>query len=244
MTPSIWSATRSAPRAVRSKLSSTSVGTDGHDPLHAADRLRRCRLLLVHDQWWCGRDRGCGRPQSPPARRARCDHPGVGVEYYALANPSVLPTSTLDSYASDDFPSINFPSTNGNFATSGRNDDVGAVFISSSARRRHVRSSRSPDDGSRLYIGDEMIGTTMVSMRCRSVPARSLSHPASTPSVEFFERGPALSSAQAEYLQACHRAVSLVAGGRLPRRCDRGRLGGPRRPEPRSGQLRTVDRRW
>lgn len=119
--------------------------------------------------------------------------PGVGVEYYALANPSVLPDfSTLDSYASDDFPSINFPSTNGNFATSGRNDDVGAVFtgfVEVPAGGMYTFFTES-DDGSRLYIGDEMIvdndGLHAMQERSGEIALGAGKH---SIRVEFFERG-------------------------------------------------------
>jgi len=86
--------------------------------------------------------------------------PGVFVDYYVLQSPSVLPDfDLLTPYASDGFDLINFPSTNGEFATSGRADDVGAVFTGYAqvpTAGMYTFYTKS-DDGSRLYIGDSMV---------------------------------------------------------------------------------------
>ena len=119
--------------------------------------------------------------------------PGVGVDYYALNSPSVLPDfSTLESYASDEFPLIDLPSTNGNFATSGRSDNVGAVFagfVEVPAGGMYTFFTES-DDGSRLYIGDEMVvdndGLHGMQERSGEIALAAGKH---SIRVEFFERG-------------------------------------------------------
>ena len=85
--------------------------------------------------------------------------PGVDVAYYALASPSALPDfSLLSPYARTTVPAIDFPSTTGEFATSGRADNVGAVFdgflvINTPA---FVTLALSSDDGSRLFLGNTL----------------------------------------------------------------------------------------
>lgn len=119
--------------------------------------------------------------------------PGVGVAYYELDDPTVLPDfSTLDSYDSDEFPSINLPSTGGNFATSGRADDVGAVFtgfVEVPAGGMYTFFTES-DDGSRLLIGDEQIvnndGLHGMQERSGEIALGAGKHAIR---VEFFERG-------------------------------------------------------
>jgi Subtilase family/PA14 domain/Bacterial Ig domain len=94
-------------------------------------------------------------PVNPPNTQ-----PGVKVSYYALTAPSALPNfNTLTPYASGSTTNINFPSTNGNFVTSGRNTDVGAVFegyvtVNSSAEYTFYANS---DDGSKLFIGNTLV---------------------------------------------------------------------------------------
>jgi hypothetical protein len=54
---------------------------------------------------------------------------GLDARYYALASPTVLPDfAALTPYSTTTVPALAFPSTSGNFATSGRADNVGAVF--------------------------------------------------------------------------------------------------------------------
>lgn len=86
--------------------------------------------------------------------------PGVDVAYYALTSPSVLPNfAVLDAYAQDVVGNINYASTSGNFATSGRADNLGAVFdgyVSIAAADYYTFSVES-DDGSKLYVGDTLL---------------------------------------------------------------------------------------
>jgi hypothetical protein len=84
----------------------------------------------------------------------------IDVDYYALSLPSVLPDfSTLTPYLSAQVTQVNFASTGGAFASSGRNDEVGAVFTgwldvpTTGFYTLFVES----DDGSRLFIDDTLI---------------------------------------------------------------------------------------
>jgi len=118
---------------------------------------------------------------------------GVGVDYYELFNPVVLPDfDQLDSYGSDSFSSIFFPSTNGEFATSGRSDNVGAVFqgfVTVPFDGLYDFFTES-DDGSKLYIGDTMVvdndGLHGMQERGGQIALRTGTHAIR---VEFFERG-------------------------------------------------------
>lgn len=86
--------------------------------------------------------------------------PGVAVDYFALSNPQSMPNfDALTPYASDILPDINIPSTEGNFATSGRADGVGAVFTSllEVPADGWYRLSIESDDGSRLWIDNDLI---------------------------------------------------------------------------------------
>ncbi len=86
--------------------------------------------------------------------------PGLVVKYYALSAPAALPNfSTLTSYASETVASINFPSTDGNYAGSGRADDVGATYTGwiDIPATGFWSLSITSDDGSKLYIGGELI---------------------------------------------------------------------------------------
>jgi hypothetical protein len=82
--------------------------------------------------------------------------PGLATAYYALTAPSVLPDfNLLAPYLTAVLPDVNFASTAGAFATSGRADDVGAVFsgwidVPQAGSWTFFTTS---DDGSRLRIG-------------------------------------------------------------------------------------------
>ena len=86
--------------------------------------------------------------------------PGVAVSYYVLDNPSALPDfNTLNSYFMDVVPQIGFQSTDGAFATSGRSDQVGAVFsgwLEVPVNGLYTLSTES-DDGSKLLIGETVV---------------------------------------------------------------------------------------
>ncbi len=86
--------------------------------------------------------------------------PGVGVEYFELASPSQLPDfDVLTPYFHDVSPLIGYQSTEGAFATSGRSDEVGAVFegwmeVPTSG---WFTISTESDDGSRLLIDNDVV---------------------------------------------------------------------------------------
>ncbi|CAG0952829.1 hypothetical protein PHYC_00294 [Phycisphaerales bacterium] len=86
--------------------------------------------------------------------------PQIDVDYYALSNPTTLPNfAVLTPYQSDLAADINYGSTDQNFATSGRADNVGAVY---NAYLRVTTAgfytlSITSDDGSRLYLGDTLL---------------------------------------------------------------------------------------
>ncbi|MSR68826.1 MAG: hypothetical protein EXS17_00540 [Phycisphaerales bacterium] len=88
------------------------------------------------------------------------DSPGVAAAYYVTATQTMLPDfTTLTPYASNSVAQLSYASTGGNFASSGRADDVGAVFTgwisvpTSGAWTFYTNS----DDGSRLLIGETVV---------------------------------------------------------------------------------------
>jgi len=119
--------------------------------------------------------------------------PGVGVSYYATTQLSFLPDfDTLTAYASEIVGSVNYPSTDGNFAGSGRADDVAAVFsgyIDIPMPGTYILSVSS-DDGSKLYIGEQVVadsdGLHGMQEASGSIDLQAGRHACR---VEFFERG-------------------------------------------------------
>ena len=85
---------------------------------------------------------------------------GVTVAYYQLSSPTALPDfSTYTPYLSEVVVYINYPSTSGDFAGSGRVDEVGAVyegFVNVPAHALYSFYCES-DDGSKLYIGGQLV---------------------------------------------------------------------------------------
>lgn len=118
---------------------------------------------------------------------------GVRARYYALSNPEVLPDFDQLTHESEEVVNqINYPSTNGNFAGSGRNDNVGAVwtgYVEVDAAAFYTFYVNS-DDGSRLYIGNQMIvdndGLHGMQERSGEIALQPGLHAIR---VEFFERG-------------------------------------------------------
>jgi subtilisin family serine protease len=118
---------------------------------------------------------------------------GVRVKYYALPALSVLPDySTRAPYAQDVVPSINFNSTDGVFITSGRADDVGAVFtgyVTVPSTGVYTFSTTS-DDGSKLYVGSTEVvnndGLHGMETRSGEIALKQGTHAVR---VDFFERG-------------------------------------------------------
>lgn len=117
---------------------------------------------------------------------------GLDVTYYA-GQWDVLPNfDALTPYAFDTTAQVNYPSTGGVFATSGRADDVGAVytgFVTVDAPGLYTFYTNS-DDGSRLFIGDQMVvnndGLHGMVERSGTIGLQAGAHALR---IEFFERG-------------------------------------------------------
>lgn len=119
--------------------------------------------------------------------------PGLEVKYYQLNNPSVLPDfDALTPIGSDVSTDVNYASTGGEFMNSGLSDQVGAVFegyVWAFFDGIYTFSTNS-DDGSKLYIGDELVVNNdglhgMVSMS-GTIPLAAGWHRIR---IEFFENG-------------------------------------------------------
>lgn len=127
-------------------------------------------------------------PENPPNTE-----PGAEAAYYALSAPSALPNfDLLTPYATEIVPLVSFGSTAGNFAGSGRADDVGAVFegyVTVPQTALYTLFTHS-DDGSRLYVGDTLVvendGLHGLQERSGVIGLKAGAHAVR---VEFFERG-------------------------------------------------------
>ncbi len=133
--------------------------------------------------------------------------PGIDASYYALSAPTVLPDfDTLTPYATDSTThTVNYPLSYGNFATSGRADNVGAVFAGyfvAPATAIYTFYTNS-DDGSRLLIGDTLVvdndGAHGMQERSGTIGLKAGKHAIR---VEYFEAG-----------SAAGLAVSASGGG-------------------------------
>ena len=88
------------------------------------------------------------------------DLPGILGRYYALSAPGVLPDfDLLEPYAESVWSRIEAPSTGGEFADTGRADEVGVLWegwieVPESGSWTFGMES---DDGSRLWIGDDLV---------------------------------------------------------------------------------------
>ena len=85
---------------------------------------------------------------------------GVAVDYFALSGATQLPDfDSLTRYKADFLAQINYPSQYGYFATSGRADQIGALFqgIVYIPQTGLYTISIESDDGSRLYLGDDLV---------------------------------------------------------------------------------------
>ena len=131
--------------------------------------------------------------EARPADTPVATEPGVMTSYYDLDNPQVLPDfDLLEPYLAEVVPEVDFPSTSGTFAGSGLSDDFGVVFagyIEVQAAGWYTLYTNS-DDGSALYIGDQMVvendGTHGMRERSGTIALQPGRHAVR---VEFFERG-------------------------------------------------------
>ena len=86
--------------------------------------------------------------------------PGLAADYYALQAPEQLPDfSTLERESTGVWPDLNIAGGVGAFAGSGQSINVGAVFLGaiSIPETGFYTLSVESDDGSRLYIGDDLV---------------------------------------------------------------------------------------
>ncbi len=88
------------------------------------------------------------------------DSAGLDVRYYALTSPAVLPSfGSLTPYLTGTAMQVNYASTGGNFAASGRADNVGARWTGwvKVDEPGQYSFSINSDDGSRMLIGDTVV---------------------------------------------------------------------------------------
>ncbi len=85
---------------------------------------------------------------------------GARAAYFELTDPTSLPDySRLEPYRRKRVSAILFPPTDDRFASSGRRDDVGAVFTGYLRIRDDANYTLyvESDDGARLYVGDQLV---------------------------------------------------------------------------------------
>ena len=119
--------------------------------------------------------------------------PGIEADFYVLDGLSELPDfSTLEPYDGAIHDQIDFPSTGGDFAETGRSDDFGVVWNGwiDIPQSGYWTLGTESDDGSRLYIGDEMVvdndGLHGMQSRSGTIGLGAGRHEIR---IEFFERG-------------------------------------------------------
>ncbi len=130
-----------------------------------------------------------------PANERLNPLPGLRVTYYELEDPTEIPdfdSLDTDPLLEEDSDNISYPSTLGEFINSGLADNVGAVFegyVWAVVEGEYTFSTES-DDGSMLYIGDELVvdndGLHGMIKRSGSIPLRAGWHQVR---IEFFEAG-------------------------------------------------------
>lgn len=128
-----------------------------------------------------------------PADNRLSPVPGLEVKYYDLDSPSVLPNfELLEPIGSDVTTDVNYESTGGEFMNSGLSDQVGAViegYVWALSDGIYTFSTNS-DDGSKLYIGDELVvnndGLHGMVTKSGTIPLASGWHRVR---IEFFENG-------------------------------------------------------
>ena len=121
------------------------------------------------------------------------DVPGVLGRYYVLSAPGGLPDfELLDPYTESVWSRIDVPSTNGEFADTGRADEVGVVWQGwvDIAESGSWTFGMESDDGSRLWIGEDLVvdndGVHGMVERTGSISLLAGKHPIR---IEFFENG-------------------------------------------------------
>jgi len=118
--------------------------------------------------------------------------PGIDVDYYEGAWDVLPDFASLAPYASDVVNNIDFPSTSGDFITSGRAENVGAVFtgyIDIPESGLYTLYTNS-DDGSKLYLGDdEIVNNDGLHPMVEVGTEVALQAGTHALTVEFFERG-------------------------------------------------------
>lgn len=94
-------------------------------------------------------------PSTPPLPLSSLD-----VAYFELSGPSTMPDyDAMTPYLTGTVTNINYPSTNNNFATSGRDDNVGASFTGyvMVPQLGAYRFYTTSDDGSLLSINGQLV---------------------------------------------------------------------------------------
>ncbi|MCP4837619.1 MAG: hypothetical protein GY895_22985 [Phycisphaera sp.] len=121
------------------------------------------------------------------------DVSGVLGRYYVLSAPGVLPDfEPLEPYAESVWSRIDSPSTNGEFADTGRADEVGVVWQGwvDIPEDGSWTFGMESDDGSRLWIGDDVVvdndGLHGMVERTGSISLLAGKHPIR---IAFFENG-------------------------------------------------------
>lgn len=119
--------------------------------------------------------------------------PQLDVDYYAITDLSLLPNfANFSPYASDTVANIDFASTGGDFVSSGRADDVAAVFegyVFAPFTALYSFFTES-DDGSRLLIGNTVVvNNDGLHGMVEQTGTINLAQGMHRIRVEFFERG-------------------------------------------------------
>lgn len=128
------------------------------------------------------------QPENPSG-----DVPGLQSRFYVLQDPDVLPDlASMTPYLTSSAARLDYPSTGGNFADSGRADNVGALYtgwISIPSAGWWTLYTDS-DDGSKLWIGDQLVVVNDGLHGMREIGGQILLAPGRHAiTVGFFERG-------------------------------------------------------
>jgi hypothetical protein len=128
-------------------------------------------------------------PSSSPSQE-----PFFSIKYFYADNWDTLPAeglSSLTPYASDNTTHIDYPLTSDEFASSGRTDNVAALFegyiyLEPSLEEMICVTS---DDGSKLYLNDTLVidndGLHGMQKKCASIPTEGVYKL----DLEYFENG-------------------------------------------------------